>query len=193
MKRLIRWLPHGLLGGVLFAIPAVTQSQPASGDAVGAGYGSVVLTCSGCDTERQTNPALLLRIGGALRPGVVLSGEITAFSKEKDGVTGTLAWGNLVAQFYPNPAQGFFLKAGAGLGWLEAHTHSSTTTVKLETKSFGLIGGIGYDIHVGGGFSLSPFADYVWAAKSEAKVNAQSTGVDLGANLFHIGLAAAWR
>ena len=161
--------------------------------AVGVGYGSAQVTCKGCDDSRESSPAVVFRLGGAVNHNVVLSGEVTLYSKEKDGVTGTLGWVNFVTQIYPNTATGFFLKAGVGRGSLQAHTQNTTATIKLETTSFGGGIGVGYDLRLGPSFSLTPYADLLFATKSEAKVNAQSTGVDVGANMIHIGLAASWR
>ena len=60
--------------------------------AFGLGYGSASITCSGCVNKRESSVAGVLRLGGAVRPGVVLSGELSGWSKEINGATVTLSW-----------------------------------------------------------------------------------------------------
>jgi hypothetical protein len=183
----------------LLAAPLGAQGAPAEGHtgfhaAVGAGFGSVGLSCNGCDDSRESSLALMLRFGGAVRPGVVLSGEIDSWSKEISGVTAGVTWISLVAQYYPNPSEGFYLKGGVGGGSLQAAAFvSGVGSVKIETTNFGVVAGLGYDVHLSKGFSLTPFADVLYAAGADAKVNGSSSGATLGANMVHIGLAASWR
>jgi hypothetical protein len=162
--------------------------------AVGLGYGSASVTCDGCDNSRESSVAVLLRFGGAVKPGVVLSGEINGWSKELNGATTTFSWLNFVAQFYPQSTEGFYVKAGVGFGGLRATGFASGLgSLKLETTNFGLIAGVGYDVPLTRSFSLTPYADFLFAAAADEKLNGGSTGVSLGANLIHVGLAASWR
>lgn len=160
---------------------------------IGLGGGSVGTTCTGCGSDRESSLALMLRFGGAVAPGVVLSGELTGWSKVLNGATVTTSWANFVAQLYPNPAEGFYVKGGIGVASLQAVVPGFTSTAKVETTSLGLVGGIGYDIRLSKGFSLTPFADFLWAADGDAKVNGGSSGVSIGANMVHVGMAASWR
>lgn len=70
---------------------------------------------------------------------------------------------------------------------------SGAGSVKLETTNVGLVGEVGDDVHRAHGFSLTPYADFLFAAGADTKVNGASTGVNLGANLIHDALAASWR
>jgi hypothetical protein len=155
----------------------------------GLGAGSAALTCSGCDSDRETSSSMMLRFGGAVSPNVVLSGEISGWSKEKNGVSTTLSFLTLAAQIYPDQNQGFVWKFGAGF----VGAQSSASGVKVEASGFGLTGGLGYDIALTPGFSLTPYGDIAWMSSAEAKVNGSNTGISVGANLIHIGLAASWR
>jgi len=157
--------------------------------AVGLGYGSAVATCNGCSSDRETNPAIMLRFGGAVNPGLVLSGEINGWSKEKNGATTTISWVNFVAQLYPTPTSGFYWKGGVGY----AAATETVAGAKAEAMGFGVVGGIGYDIAMGRSFSLTPYIDLLWMSKADAKFNGTSSGFDVGANLVHIGLSASWR
>ena len=81
----------------------------------GLGAGSAAMTCSGCNSDRETSSSMTLRFGGAVSSNVVLSGEISGWSKDKSGVSTSLSFLTLSAQIYPEPNQGFFWKFGAGL------------------------------------------------------------------------------
>ena len=76
MKNVIRAI--GLLA--IAALPAFGQSKPQTRDgftiSFGLGGGTAGATCDGCDTDRETAPSLYLRLGGALRPNLMLANEI---------------------------------------------------------------------------------------------------------------------
>ena len=117
-----------ILGAVvlaaLVAAPAVAQSKPQTRDgftiSFGLGGGSAGSSCDGCHNDRESAPSVYLRLGGALRPGLVLAGEINGWSKTKTelGVEGTLTivTVNALVQWYPVPANGFFVSGGVGAG-----------------------------------------------------------------------------
>ena len=192
----VRWI----IASVLFlATPIGAQAPANSGHsgfhaAIGAGYGSVGVTCDGCDNTREASTAFMLRFGGAVRPDVVLSGEINGWSKSIANGTESVTWINLVAQYYPERTGGFFLKGGVGVGAIAANTFASGIgNLKVETTSVGGVIGMGFDAPLSKSFSLTPFVDLLYAARSDAKVNGGSTGTTLGANMIHLGLAASWR
>ena len=72
---------------VLVATPTLAQSKPQTRDgftiSFGLGGGSAGASCDNCDSDRESAPSLYLRLGGALRPGLVLAGEINGWSKTK--------------------------------------------------------------------------------------------------------------
>jgi hypothetical protein len=182
-------------------IPQASEPRGHSGfhAAVGLGAGSVGVSCDDCEDDREDGGVLMLRFGGALRPGLVLSGEATGWNRrERDDGGTTLdadaTWLLLSWQFYPDPAKGLFWKLGAGVSSVSVTVDPpGFGSAELRTSSLGLSIGGGYDIHVARGFSLTPFIDLMMGAESEAKVNGSETGEKLGANLIYLGLAASWR
>jgi hypothetical protein len=183
----------------LLAASAAAQSTPAEGRsgfhaAVGLGYGSVGVSCDGCGTTRENNPAIMLRFGGAIRPSIVLSGEVTGWTKDNsDGSTDQFSFVSFVTQWYPQPTNGFYVKGGIGGAALKSvGTDPTLGSVELSTTNLGLQGGVGYDLHLSPGFALTPYADFLYAVGADAKLNGGSTGLNVGANMIHVGLAASW-
>jgi hypothetical protein len=176
--------------------PSVAARDGHSGfhAAFGVGSGSLALVCDGCSTDRTGSVSFFLMFGGAIRPSWVLSGELEAWSKQDNGGTGSVSWLNVVAQWYPHPTGAFYLKFGAGLAVLDATlTIPGYQGESLRVTSPGALVGVGADIHMSRGFSLSPYLNILYAVPEDVSVNGTSSGVNVGATLVHIGLAAAWR
>ncbi len=68
-----------------------------------------------------------------------------------------------------------FLKGGAGQATRDV---GGSPTIE---SGFGFIGGLGFDARVGSNFSVSPYANYVYAS-----IN------DEGNSVFQIGLGVMW-
>lgn len=183
------------------AMPQGSEARGHSGfhAAVGLGAGSVGVSCDDCEDDREEGGVLLLRFGGALRPGLVLSGEVTGWNRREESDGGTTLdananWFLVSWQFYPDPEKGLFWKVGAGVSSIDVRIDPPGLGVaQLRTSSLGLSIGAGYDIRVARGFGLTPYIDLMMGADSEAKVNGSETGEKLGANLVYLGLAASWR
>ena len=158
----------------------------------GLGGGSAGSTCDDCSSERQSAPSGYLRIGGALRPNLILAGEANAWSKEYDEVgttaTLTIATVNFVAQWYPQPSNGFFLSAGVGTGTMGVEVKIPTGgKFSNNTTGFGYQVGTGYDVRLGSNFSLTPFATYFATAGGKF-----DSGAKVDGNVFHVGLGFTW-
>jgi hypothetical protein len=164
----------------------------------GLGGGSAGFDCNGCDSERETGSAGYLRMGGTVRPNLIIGGESNGFYKTKTegGVDGTFQLSYLTgfAQWYPQPVTGFFVKGGLGFGLVsvEAIDQATSTSATLESSSVALSLGAGFDWRLGKNFSLSPYANFIGMAKGDAKINGSSIGEKLGANVFQIGLGFTW-
>ncbi len=166
------------------AVPSLSsaQSRPQSEGVLGGlglGYGS--FGCSTCDGEREAGGILYLKLGGTVNERVLLGLEGNAWVDwnwpvERAGVTQTTSIVAAVIQFYPNAESGLFLKGGAGLGRREVG--GGLTTFE---HGGGVIGGLGFEVRVGSNFSVSPYANYVYAS-----IN------DEGNSVFQIGLGVMW-
>ena len=163
----------------------------------GVGAGSAGATCEECGSDRQSAPSGYLRIGGALRQNLILAGEINGWSKEYDETGGTatltIATVNFVAQWYPQPTNGFFLSGGVGAGSMGFDVKvSGLGTISNSTSGFGYQVGAGYDIRVGSNFSLTPFATYFATAGGKFDSGGLGSGAKVDANVFHVGLGFTW-
>ena len=191
-----------ILASVLcLAAPIRAQAPASSGHsgfhaAIGAAYGSIAFTCNVCGNTREPSMALMLRVGGAVRPDLVLSGEVTGWTNGFSLGTESATWINLVAQYYPERTGGFFLKGGVGVGAISSNTVSNGAGyLKFETQSVGGVIGMGFDVRLSKSFALTPYIDLLYAAPAhgDPKVNGGMSGTTLGANMVQLGLAASWR
>lgn len=186
------------LAALLVATPAIAQSPPKPRQgfniSFGFGGGSAGVTCSECESDRESAPSMYLRIGGTVRPSVVLAGEINGWSKSQteQGIQGTItiASVNMVAQWYPQPATGFFLTGGLGAGSISMEIKApGFATISDHTTGLGYQVGTGYDIPVAGTFSLTPFVTYFGTAGGKV----ESSNAKLDGNVVHFGLGFSWR
>ncbi|HYC31483.1 MAG TPA: hypothetical protein VEB59_04295 [Gemmatimonadales bacterium] len=141
----------------------------------GIGVGSLDLACNGCETDRETAATALLAMGGTLRPGLLLGGEIEGWAKEIQGVDIAVGHVSGVLYWYPRPSGGLFLKGGAGIGGYSA---DAGPLGDESDSGLALHGGVGYDVRVGRNVSITPAAGIFWD--------------DLGggdANVLHVGVS----
>jgi hypothetical protein len=132
----------------------------------GVGVAAAHIDCTPCGPlllddpwEGGTGFGLYLAMGGAVRPDLLLGGELNVYGKrnsaqERDATLGALS---AVVQFYPLPAAGLFLKAGAGLGG----SILAGGPGLIESGGWAVQGGGGYDVRLGRRFALAPFATFV--------------------------------
>jgi hypothetical protein len=182
---------------LLCASPAMAQSDPLTHEgftlSAGAGIGSAGVTCTSCEAERETGPALYLRLGGALRSNLVVGGEINGWSKtsedQGDEGTVTVAAIDAFAQWYPDPFAGFFLAGGLGLGTMRVEVKvPGVATLSDRTTGLGYHIGVGYDVRLAANFSLTPYVTIFGTQGGKV----ESNGKKLDANVAHIGLGLTW-
>jgi hypothetical protein len=153
--------------------PQVRQGFWISG---GLGYGSLDVSCDGCESERESGLTALLAMGGSTRPGLLLGAQLEGWTKEVDGVDLTFGHLSAVAYWYPRPAIGFFLKGGAGVGNLTA---DAGPLGDQSESGLALHAALGYDIRVGRNLSLTPAAGIFWTDLDEESANALQVGLSV--------------
>ncbi len=179
-----------LLFGVLAAPALAQETQPRQGFGIsfGLGGGSAGIDCDGCGSDRDTGGSGYLRLGGHVRPDLFVAFESIGFVTSNDGWDTTGGFYSVATQWYPNVDKGFYLKGNLGV----AGVVEDDGFDEIEVAAFGLGLGIGYDIRLGRNFSLTPYANLVYTAKGDVKLNGSSTGIKAGFNLFQIGLGFTW-
>src|SRR6185369_2405092 len=110
MTKTLRAVRLATVAAFVTATPAVAQdTHPQVRDgftiSFGFGGGSAGATCTSCNTDREKAPTGYLRLGGAVRPNLIIGGEINGWSKKATDqgfeTTMTIATINAIAQWYP--------------------------------------------------------------------------------------------
>lgn len=153
----------------------------------GFGYGSADATCTGCSGgSRQGGGAGFVKLGGTLRPNLLLGGELDAWTKSEPGnVTETIGNASAALYWYPSVAGGFFVKGGLGSSTYQIKVGNAT----VDKTGVGVLAGLGYDIRIGGNTSLTPVVDFFWGNQGdipELLVQGFKT------NVIHLGLGVTF-
>jgi hypothetical protein len=138
------------------------------------GYGSLGLSCEGCgDVDRTGGLSGYAKLGGTLRPNILLGVEMNGWTKSEAGGRVTLGNMSAAAYWYPMPTQGLFIKAGGGYSVLTA----DDGFISAEDSGFGLLGGVGYDLRVGRNLSITPVANYFRGGFDGGSANVLQFGI----------------
>lgn len=163
---------------------AVTAQTDRDGFFIGFGFGLGTLGVEDVD-DRENAISGYLKLGGAINDKVLLGAETNSWVKTEtvNGANATLTSSSLaaVAYVYPDPASGFYLKAGIGLARIEAEASSFGVRFTDGENGTAFTAGIGYDIGFGGRFGLTPFANLVYSSFDGGS-----------SNLFQAGLGVNW-
>lgn len=140
---------------------------------VGIGTGS--LGCSDCDT-RLTGASGGLALGGTVNAHWLVGAFTNGWVKSEDGATlsaGTLVFG---ARYYPSATSGFFLTGGLGIATIELGVFGVGSATETGT---GALLGLGYDIRISQGVSITPFWNGIGMSFSSGDANFGQIGVGL--------------
>lgn len=118
----------------------------------GLGYGSLGIEGF---SEREDGLSGNLALGGTISPRFLLGAGTTGWTKEVDGIRVNFGTLLLLGRFYPNADSGFFLNLGLGAGQVSLTEGNST----WSESGGGAVLGLGYDVRVGPGWSLTPFVN----------------------------------
>src|SRR3989442_1704551 len=175
------------LGVLTFSGAALVAQQPGIPrqgfwGAISFGYGHSSLTSSNfdfADSAQGGGVALDMKLGGTLSPTVRLGGEVNVWTKSVGGLTEDVGNVSAAIYLYPAPRSGFFVKGGAGLASYQVSQGNTSST----TTGFGLLGGVGYDIRLGGKVSLTPVANFFWGHDGDL-----SPFIGIKHKIFDVGL-----
>jgi len=156
--------------------------------AFGLGYGSADLTCDGCNFDREGGGVGHIRLGGTLSPKVLLGGDVTGWTKDKDGVTFTAGNVSMVVLYYPMAEGGLFVKGGAGFSSIIIEAAGQ----QADGASFGLSGGLGYDIRVGRNISITPLLDFLYVGSQDLQYQSQTVFPGLSGNILSLSVGVTF-
>lgn len=139
--------------------------------AFGPGYASSHFTCTGCSGDTRGGGSFDVRLGGTLRPDLLLGGDISAWRHSENGVTETFGTAALAGYFYPMAGSGLFVNGGVGVS--TAHFDAGGTT--SYGTGIGFLFGAGYDIRIGRNISITPGLQFQYAPVGNIKLPSGST------------------
>lgn len=167
---------------VLAAAPAAAQRENIRDGfwiGFGLGYGSLGFSCDGCeDFDREAGLTGHFRLGGTVRPHLLVGAEINAWAKEEAGATLSVSNVSGTVSWYPQETGAFFLKGGIGYSVIAIDTDFGDA----DEGGFGFLLGAGYDVRLSRNFSLTPLVNYTRGAFDGADTGVLELG--LGAT-FH--------
>ena len=159
---------------------------------LGLGGGSSGASCAGCASDRENGASGYLRLGKGFTPTMMFGVELNGWNKTENNITGRQTMLSAIAQWYPSMTNGFFTKAGMGIGRMSAENKSSTPSNKLESTGFGYQLGLGYDMSIARRWSVTPYVNYLSTAGAKAQLNGVDTGEKIDGNYFQYGLGLTW-
>jgi opacity protein-like surface antigen len=194
-------VPAALVMGALFgAVPAwAGHSQEREGFWIGfgAGYGSASIDfdCDFCDVAgdgREGSVTGFLKLGGTLNESVLLGVETNAWSKDQGGARITLGNVSGTVTFYPSASSGFFLKAGAGVSYVDTGFDEGSLSVSLSKTGFGFLAGVGYDLRVGRNVSITPSVNYYYGKPGDIEFQGETALPNFRYNVFDFGVGVTF-
>jgi hypothetical protein len=124
-----------------------------------------------------------LRLGGNLKPNLLLAGETNGWYKSSDGVT--WSWGSVMGTvtLYPAKSAAFFVKGGLGYMF----TSGDDGFDELSSSHFGLQFGAGYDLKIGRGSALTLYGNWIQGLSGSLELNSLDIG-NVSPSIIQVGL-----
>lgn len=153
---------------------------------IGVASGQASARCVYCFTDKGPTFAPMVRLGIAVTSRAVVSGEVQAWTSSHSNAS----WINVVAQYYVGREYAFFIKGGGGAGAVRTVTNFGAA---LQATNTAFVLGLGYDMHVSRGVSITAYADYLNTDVGGSGSGGGPPPIQLGADAVHAGLAVSWR
>lgn len=181
-------MPACILAALLMAAPLNAQSpspraQP-QGTWFGAGFGAgwTRVTCGICRNERDLGPSGYLRVGTAVRPGLLVAAEIDGWTRSRADVRSNAGAAGFATYLYPDPDRGLFLRGG--LAWVRYSEASGTAASNL----FGITVGAGYEFPVSPGLSVSNYINLVASSFGSFRTDRATVASDISVSIIQFGI-----
>jgi hypothetical protein len=168
---------------MLFTGAAQARAQGLSfGLGVGAGWARV--SCDICQTSRDLGPSAFARVATAVRPGVNVGAELTAWTHEVEDERENM--GALMAVLLMQPRQGpLYVKAGLGyLGYRAGED--------IGLNAVGMQFGAGYQLRLGG-LALNNYVNLIGSSFGSLKNESTTIAEDVSTTLVQFGVGFSLR
>ncbi len=185
-----RWIALVALAAALAVQPKAALAQtPYRGMwlGLGVGAGSTLVTCAVCIEDREGGPSGYLRLGGTVSPSVLIGGEGTLWVQNGDEVDKLLGALNGVVLLYPQPGRGFHVKGGVGVLRFEiSDGPDPEDTARVTSLDVQL--GVGYDVPVSPGYSITPFLNFVASSYGSLEQDNDVLASQVNVTLIQFGI-----
>ncbi|HTO91812.1 MAG TPA: outer membrane beta-barrel protein [Candidatus Sulfotelmatobacter sp.] len=154
---------------------------------IGGGTGAASLSGNGfsASSDRQGGAVGSLRLGWSVMPQLSLGVESNSWARTESGQTVSMSVYTAGATYYPNPSQGFFMRAGVGGGNESFSVSSGNSSGSASQSGFGFTVGTGYEMRLMPHWSLGPAVDYGY-------VNVKNQGFNISSNYVNFTAAMNW-
>lgn len=187
------------LACVAIALPSTASAQERKGfwGSFGLGQGSVGVSAETAASrpfqeKRDGGGVVELDLGWALNQQLLAGLEFKAMFATLPGDIATLDVANVSATltYYPRPASNFFVRGGVGGSFLDLTFDTPEASPSVETgKGIGFSTGVGYDVYLGRGFSLTPAVGFWYGRPGDLRVAGQTLLRDWKHNVVDVTLS----
>jgi hypothetical protein len=175
------------------AAPAPTSDRAGYSVSLGLGGASTALTDgNGAASDRQNGASGYLRVGKGFTSSMMLGVELNGWNKTEDNATVRTGMLSVIGQWYPSTTNGFFAKAGVGMGRSTIDDKSTTPVSKFQATGLGGQLGVGYDMSIARRWSITPYVNYLATKGATLKIDGADTNQKMGANYVQYGLGLSW-
>ena len=150
----------------------------------GIGLGSARLSCEVCRTGRTGGTAGYLRAGATVTKAILVGLEATGWYKSQNDIDQLLGSLQAVVLLYPRPASGFYLKTGLGISQFSAKDN----TDKVSSQALSAQIGLGYEVAMGRGLSIVPYANFLGSTGGDVRFNDTVSGLSANTSLLQFGV-----
>ena len=150
----------------------------------GIGMGSARLSCTVCRSGRDGGGSGYLRIGATVTPQLLIGGEALAWYHSAGNLSFLLGSVQAVVFLYPMPTSGFYIKTGFGLAQYSAKDPNN----KISSQALAGQVGVGYELAVGRGMSIVPYANFLGTTGADVRFNDTVSGLGAKTSLIQVGV-----
>jgi hypothetical protein len=150
----------------------------------GIGIGSARLSCEICRSSRDGGTSGYLRAGMTVNRSILVGLEGIVWYKTANSIDQLLGSLQAVVLLYPKPASGFYLKTGLGI----AQYSAKDNTDKVSSQALAGQIGIGYEVPMGRGLSIVPFANFLGSTGGDVRFNDTVSGLSANSSLIQFGV-----